>query len=510
MDSLTTFFESEFNTQRKDWEKSLIAELKLPDIGNKASKKMINGLDWPTLSLDRSNEIQLAPSLTWKKASTTYAFLNIDDIKDAIDDDLKSGVKNFFFHEDALSPEKWRVFEETMKKHHTLSEIEVFILGHSQYTSESFSVVSGLITGSEAHDFGGHAIQELAMLAKNLIQSTEEKIYIGVYVNSHFFESIAKLRAARLLAAKILEEKGNKSQLKVVALTSYMGWTLFERYSNMLRNETAVAAAYIGCADHIQSSGYNTLFELETEKTPIDEHTDRSRRMARNTSHILALESMLGIVEDAAFGSYHLENLTGALCEEAWKLMQRLLAGEDISSEIASTREQRLQMMKVRKLVMSGINDFPDVKEELRLKLKAPSFFRLARSFEELRLQMLEGSRPEVYIALYGDYAALNSRFNFVKNYFELLGLRVLDSGTSQNDLNDFTKNLSNRREEIVVLCALDEHYPLLEPMSGVIKTSHKYIAGKFEMNSFKNLYGGQNVFSVLEDLVSTFSPRKS
>lgn len=504
MSSLTSFFESSFNTQREEWEKALLAELKIPEVGNKATKKLLNGMSWPTLSLNRGSEIQLAPKVEWKKSATTYAFLPENQIHGAISEDLKCGVRNFFFEDGALNAVKWLKVEAELKKHSPLSEIEVIFTGNDSFESKNFKTITNLVTGKEAHDQGGNSVQELGYLAKNISQNLKDELCIGVYVDSHFFHNIAKIRAAKLLALKIAEESGKACDVKVIALTSYQGWTLFERYSNMLRNETAVASAYIAGADHIQSSGYNTLIEMETNFDGTGEHAERSRRMARNTSHILGLESMLGVVQDAAFGSYHLENLTQMLCEESWKTMQRLLKGEDLLKEIAAVRDQKLLMMKTRKSVMSGINDYPDVKEELHLKLNEARVWRPARAFEELRLRMENVKRPEAYIALYGDYGALNARLNFVKNYFELLGLTVHEPGHSELDIENFRKNLADRKEEIIVLCAADENYPLIADTK--VPASHKFIAGKFELTGYQNLFAGQNVYEVLQNLVDAFA----
>lgn len=516
MSSLTSFFESDFNTQREQWENALKAELKLTEVGNKASKKLISGATWPTLSLETKTEVHLNANENWKKASTTYVHLDQNEIEKVLTEDLGQGVRNFFFSGADLNDTKWKLIESTLTKFASPKELEVFILG-GNYSSTAFKVVSHIISGQKAHDQGGHSIQELALLATNFIKNlgTQSEVYLGVYVDSQFFHNIAKIRAAKLLAHKILEESGKKMKINIVGLTSYREWTLFERYSNMLRNETAVASAYIGGADHVQSSGYNALIELETEGAPDMEHVERSRRMARNTSHVLALESMLGVVEDAAFGSYHLESLTSALAEEAWKLMQTMIVMSEselnsyLEKETALVREKRLDMVKTRRHVMSGMNDFPDVKEHLKLKLKKPSVFRVARIFEDLRLGMeTVKNKPTVYVALFGEYGALNARLNFVKNYFELLGLTVHESGHSELDLANFKKTLQERKEEIVVLCSLDDQYPTIVEAAASVKTDHKYIAGKFEMTGFKNLFAGQNVYEVLQNLASSFEGR--
>ena len=505
MNSLISFLESDFNTQRDQWERTLLSELKISEIGNKASKKLLSGLEWPTLSLDACQKIQLT-STEWKKASTTYV-----DIKDEaeLQEDLNSGVRNFFFFH--LDEKKWKIVEKSISSFQHKDEVEVILLGDKKFTSNSFKVISQLISGKTAHDQGAHAVQELAFMTRELIENLESSkdIHIGIYVDSLFFQNIAKLRAARLLATRILQESNIQKEIKIVALTSYRGWTIFERYSNILRNETAVASSFIGGADHIQSSGYNSVIELESDASA-DEHRNRSLRMARNTSHVLALESLLGIVQDASYGSYHLENLTQTFCEESWKLMQRLLNGEDLSDEINEVRNQRLLMLKQRKSIISGINDYPDVKEKLDLKLKAPFLFRTPRIFEELRLRMEQVKKPVVYIALFGEYGSLNGRLNFVKNYFELLGLNVHEAGHSVTDINEFKKDLISRKEEIIVLCSLDDKYPEISSAALEVKVALKFIAGKTEMAGYKNLFAGQNIYEVLEEIVTSFEGRQA
>lgn len=480
MNSLTSYLESDFNTQREQWEKALLSELKLTEVGNKTTKKFLNGATWPTLSLETKSEVRLHPEVSWKKASTSYVYFNEKEVLE----DLKSGVKNFFFYYGDEAALKNFFSKE--------SDVDFFLLNDSK-----------IISGKEIHFTGGDSVQELAMLSHKLIhdQSNLKEVLVGVYVDSQFFHNIAKLRAARLLATKIQEELGTHKKVKIIALTSFINWTIFERYSNMLRNLTSVAAGYIGGADHIQSAGYNAVVELETDSQD-PEHFERSQRMARNTSHVLALESMLGVVEDASFGSHHLENLTQYLCEEAWTLMQKMLKGFDVTTEVSKIREHRLAMLKTRKSVLSGINDFPDVKEKLNLKLKLVPFFRVARVFEELRLQMEATKKPDVYVALYGDYGALNARLNFVKNFFELIGLTVHDPGHSEKDLEKFANDLKVRKEEIVVFCALDDDYEAIKPLAQSVSQKHKYIAGKFELPNFQNLFVGQNVYDVLETLV--------
>lgn len=506
-----------FDTRRERWEELLKTELKLTEVGTKITKKTLDSGSWPILSLESATNVQLPVKEPWKKSSQTY--VQASDIENSVSDDLENGVRNFFFHKEFLSETAWNSLVKLFEKYEKPQELEIFLLGpETLKTSETkFNVIDEvhIASGRLAHEQGGSNVQELGLLASQFIDklnAPQNCIYLGVFVDSQFFRNIAKIRAAKLLAAKILETSGAQKEIKVLALTSYRDWTLYERYSNMLRNDASVASAYIGGADNVQSSGYQTLFELEIGPLGPD-HLERSRRMARNTCHILALESLLGVVGDAAFGSYHLENLTQKYCEEAWDFMQKCQTQQDaieefVSKECAPVAKARVNQVRTRRHVLAGINDFPDVKEKLNLvKNPVSRFFRVAQGFENLRLKMESiQKKPKVYLALFGNMAALNSRINFVKNYFELLGLEVSEPHQSENNLVSFHENLSKNDHEVLVLVASDEDYARL----GEVKTSaaEKFLAGKQELPGFTNLYAGQDVFEILEGLVNRWGQK--
>jgi hypothetical protein len=494
MESLNQFLEKDFAHSRELWEKLLKAELKTEDISTKVVKKTLEG-PLPILSLSAPKTHLLEVRSAWKKSAQTY-------IKGPfqIDEDLKNGVRLFFFEKAYLKSQDWMEIEKSLSAFSKKDEVKIFLLGPEKLSVKSSCEIideEQMVSGREVHDLGGNNIQELALMTLKLIAKMDELpnvIHVGVFLDSQIFKNIAKIRAAKLLAQKVVETSKVKKEINIVGLTSFREWTLYERYSNMLRNVASVASGYMGGADDVQSSGYQSIIELETDIQE-SEHTDRSHRMARNTAHILALESMLGVVEDAAFGSYHLENLTEELAKSSWELMQKSSMDElkSMAKAVASDREKRVE---TRKHIVAGMNDFPDVKEVLNISAIHKRFYRVSHRFEELRLKMEKASKkPSVYVAIFGDYAALNARINFVKNYFELLGLKVIDPGHGITE-----QELASRKEEIIVLCSSDENYPGLNVK---VNGEGKFIAGKFEMNGFQNLFAGQNVYEVLEKIVN-------
>lgn len=494
MGQLETLFPEQFSGNKEDWKKVLQSELKLPEVEQKLSKNTLEGI-FNILSID--NHGQVIPNHTgWKKASQTY-FVAGAEAEANMKEDLSNGVRVFFLSEEAT------LLEKILQEHPDAKDIEVVSIGSNTKAIHSREIFSQ----------GGTHLQEIGHLTTALIDHLQKntslkKVEVMISVDNHFFQSIAKIRAFREIAQKIFNELKINPELKIISMVNTREWTLFDRYNNMLRNTSAVASALIGGADLIQSLGYMAPFELETDLKDA-EHLKRSRRMSRNTVHILSLESMLGMVQDAAAGSYHLEALTQFYAEGGWKLMQQILPlsieerESYWSQELKNIQAARLKQFNHRKLVLSGINDYPNVKEVLGLTKLKSGTFRVARGFEELRLRVEKlPHKKNVRIAFWGDYAALNARVNFTKNYFELLGLYVFDPGHSIQTPAEFQNWVSaGSPDEIIVLCAKDEDYPMLKELCAISSTAN-YVAGKVDLPDHQAIYGGQNIFDVLTTLV--------
>jgi len=135
---------------------------------------------------------------------------------------------------------------------------------------------------------------------------------------NHFME-IAKLRAGRMLWAKLVKEFNPKS-LKSLALRTHSqtsGWSLTAQdpFNNVMRTSIEAMAAALG---HTQSLHTNALDEA------IALPTDFSARIARNTQIYLQSETDICRVVDPWAGSYYVEYLTKSLADRAWGLIQEV------------------------------------------------------------------------------------------------------------------------------------------------------------------------------------------
>ncbi|MBX3044247.1 MAG: methylmalonyl-CoA mutase [Candidatus Kapabacteria bacterium] len=138
-------------------------------------------------------------------------------------------------------------------------------------------------------------------------------------IGMNYFMEVAKMRAARLLWAKIIKQF-NPKDTKSMALRTHSqtsGWSLTEQdpFNNVVRTCMEAMGAVLG---HTQSLHTNALDEA------IALPTDFSARIARNTQIYLQDETMITKVIDPWGGSYYVEKLTKELVEKGWAHIQEI------------------------------------------------------------------------------------------------------------------------------------------------------------------------------------------
>jgi methylmalonyl-CoA mutase len=206
------------------------------------------------------------------------------------------------------------------------------IFEYSSKNMPRFNCIS--ISGYHMQEAGATADLELAYTLADGLEYLRTGIRAGIDIDSfaprlsffwavgmnHFME-IAKMRAARMLWAKIVKQFNPKNP-KSLALRTHSqtsGWSLTEQdpYNNVARTCVEALAAALG---HTQSLHTNALDEA------IALPTDFSARIARNTQIFLQEETNICKVVDPWAGSYYVESLTNELAEKAWALIEEVEA----------------------------------------------------------------------------------------------------------------------------------------------------------------------------------------
>ena len=201
------------------------------------------------------------------------------------------------------------------------------------YTSEKMPKFNSIsISGYHMQEAGASADIELAYTLADGLEYVRTGVNAGIDIDafaprlSFFwgvgmnpFMEIAKMRAARMLWAKIIKSFNPKNP-KSMALRTHCqtsGWSLTEQdpFNNVGRTVIEAMSAAMG---HTQSLHTNALDEA------IALPTDFSARIARNTQIYLQEETNICRVIDPWGGSYYVESLTQEIAEKAWALIQEI------------------------------------------------------------------------------------------------------------------------------------------------------------------------------------------
>ena len=214
-----------------------------------------------------------------------------------------------------------------------------------EYTARSMPRFNSIsISGYHMQEAGATQTLELAFTLADGMQYVRAALERGLDVDEfaprlsfffaigmNFYLEIAKLRAARLLWARIMRGFGAENPKSLVLRTHCQtsGWSLTEQdpYNNVVRTAVEAMAAVFGGTQSLHTNALDEAIALPT---------DSSARIARNTQLILQEESNLTRVIDPWGGSYLMESLTQQMADKAWSIIQQVEAMGGMTRAVAS------------------------------------------------------------------------------------------------------------------------------------------------------------------------------
>jgi len=249
------------------------------------------------------------------------------------------------------------------------------IIGYSAQQMPRFNPIS--ISGYHMQEAGATAAQELAYTLADGIEyvraaqsggmSVDQfaprlSFFFGIGMN--FMMEVAKLRAARLLWAELMQKHFQPSDPRSLMLrthcqTSGVSLTSRDPYNNIIRTTLEALAAVLGGTQSLHTNSFDEALALPTEF---------SSRIARNTQLVLQNEAGLTDVVDPLGGSYYLEKLTADLASAARELIAEVdaMGGMTVAvteglpkqriEEAAARRQARLDRGED---VVVGVNRYP-------------------------------------------------------------------------------------------------------------------------------------------------------
>ncbi|CAA6606134.1 methylmalonyl-CoA mutase [Rhodospirillaceae bacterium LM-1] len=206
------------------------------------------------------------------------------------------------------------------------------IIGYTAKNMPKFNSIS--ISGYHMQEAGATAVQELAYTLADGLEYVRSALNTGLAIDEfatrlsfffsigmNFFMEVAKLRAARVLWAKLIKPFDPKNPMSLALRTHCQtsGWSLAEQdpYNNVIRTTIEALAAVLGGTQSLHTNALDEAIALPTPS---------SARIARNTQLIIAEETGIPAVIDPLGGSYYIESLTASLVAEAEALIAEVEA----------------------------------------------------------------------------------------------------------------------------------------------------------------------------------------
>ena len=218
-----------------------------------------------------------------------------------------------------------------------------------EYTAQHMPKFNSIsISGYHMQEAGATAVQELGFTIADGLEYVRAAVGRGLDVDRfagrlsfffasgmNFFMEVAKLRAARLLWARVMRgfepRKPQSLMLRTHCQTSGVSLTEHDPYNNIVRTAFEALAAVLGGTQSLHTNSFDEALALPTEE---------AARLALRTQQVIAHESGVVRTIDPLGGSYYVEHLTGELERQAYEYFDRI---EKLGGVIAAIKDNFFQ-----------------------------------------------------------------------------------------------------------------------------------------------------------------------
>lgn len=223
------------------------------------------------------------------------------------------------------------------------------------------------------HEAGGSKSQELGFAAASALAWVKaldaaglppadalQRILLGLSVDGEYLCGLAKLRAARLIWARLCQALGADVPACIEARGSRRSLARVDAWTNLLRSSAAAFAGAVGGADAVVLTPFTA---------PLGPADAFARRQARNIQLVLMEEAHLGRVDDPAAGSWFLDGLTRQLAEAGWAQFQAIegrggvvaaLTSGWLAEQVADVAARRRADLAEGRAQLIGVTRFTD------------------------------------------------------------------------------------------------------------------------------------------------------
>ena len=351
------------------------------------------------------------------------------------------------------------------------------IIGYTSKNMPRFNSIS--ISGYHMQEAGATQVQELAFTIADGLEYARAAMASGLKIDDfaprlsfffaigmNFFMEIAKLRAARVLWARVMKQfdpqKPQSLMLRTHCQTSGVSLTEQDPYNNVIRTAYEAMAAALGGTQSLHTNALDEAIALPT---------DFSARIARNTQLILQEETGVPAVVDPLGGSYYIESLTNSLVEDAWKLIEEVeeLGGMTKAVEsgmpklqIEESAARRQARIDRGEEVIVGVNKYQIKEDDSNIEILDVDNTEVLRQ-QVARLEKIRSTRDEAACQ-----AALDALTDGAKGNANLLELCV-----NAARVRATVGEISDAMEKV-----FDRHRAEIRSISGVYGSAYEGDAG--------------------------------
>ena len=356
-------------TSVQDWENLVKKQLKTEDINAVLSRQNLEGIEVKPYYGERSHALKNLPKV---EENTHLVALYHEEYEEE--------VRAFLLNQNVEGLEDKTIFinNKDLAEHISPEETDEYFSLIDVFDEDAGSLDEQLAKEMLAKDFrrnlcidvalhqnaGASIVQQLGIALAKTKELTEifgkdilSKILFRVTVGGNYFFEIAKIRALKLIFHEFSKEFDTQLIPYIFAETTLRNKSNLDEENNLIRSTLELSAAMIGGADAVFSNDYK-----------LENQTLLSEEISFKQQIVLAYESIINVFDDAANGSYFVEEITRQFAENSWKYFLEIeekggyltmLKSGEIQQHIFQHAVAEQNWVEEGKIKLTGINLYP-------------------------------------------------------------------------------------------------------------------------------------------------------
>ncbi len=356
-------------TSVQDWENLVKKQLKTEDINTFLSRENLEGIEVKPYYGETSHALKNLPKIE----ENTHLVAPYHE-------DYEGEVRAFLLNQNVEGLENKTIFinNKDLAEHISPQETDEYFSLIDVFDEENAVLDEQLAREMLAKDFrrnicidvslhqnaGASIVQQLAFALAKTKELTElfgkevlNRILFRVATGGNYFFEIAKLRALKLVFHEFSKEWDTPLFPYIFSETTLRNKSKLDEENNLIRSTLELSAAMIGGADAVFSHDYK-----------LDNRTMLSEEISFKQQIVLAYESIINVFNDAANGSYFVEDITRQFAEKSWQYFLEIeekggyiamLKSGEIQQEINKRAVAEQNWVEEGKIKLTGINLYP-------------------------------------------------------------------------------------------------------------------------------------------------------